>query len=269
MKSIIFSAAIIALSIASCSFSTSSDSFNTGKDKDGKFTVIEESGPETVKKESLPDFDRIENETVATIIYTQDTNANPGIEIKGPKNIVNIITYNVSDNGNLTIDAKRGYKIRKTDRNKKIEIRINSRSLSKIENNGVGDIQIKSLSTTDFSLEANGVGDTNISSLKIAQSLKIENSGVGSVNANNVSAKSVSIENDGVGSIQISGNAQFANFENSGVGSIEAGNLLAKNVTADNSGVGSIECNASATAVYSKSGVGSVDIKGNAKITKK
>lgn len=263
MKTLSFLSAA-ALALCSCSFNPAA-TISTGKDSDGNITTVEASNEVSIRKEQTEKFDEIKIDGVFDCVYTQNSNNEYTVTINGPQNIVELYEVKVS-NGQLHIDLKRGYRIKKM-KTDDILVEITSPELNKLSNDGVGKVTIENLATGNFEMDATGVGSTDIRSLK-AQTVDLDNSGVGNVDIH-LEADNVVFENSGVGKISASGKAKTADMENSGVGSIEATGLTCETIKAENSGVGSIKAYATKYAEYENSGVGSVNIQGNGKIVKK
>ncbi len=262
MKTTFFLASLMLL-LSSCRFSEMSTTYDSGRDENGNITKIEASDTKSTKRDRLGTFDKIDIDIVGTVTVRQDKNAT--IEITGPDNLVNLFTYAI-DNGKLSLKLKRGYKVKGK---KKIDIVISSPTLTEIANNGVGTINVEKLTTPSLAIKSSGVGECKLTNIQTSGLCSVSNDGVGSIYISNLTSESFKADNSGVGSIEVSGTAKTVRLDNSGVGSINAAALKGEDVVANCSGVGSVEGYASETAEYSKSGVGSVDIQGGGKVTKK
>lgn len=253
-----------ALALAFNGCSTNGSTLNTGKDENGNIREVEASGKISTKTENLAKFDKIKTGIVAEIVFVQDKTGVSKIEVKGNDNLLDIVKYEVR-NGTLHIDKKKGYKVRgKVD----LTVTVTGASLTELNNDGVGNVTIKSLDTPSFKLDSDGVGSCELGTIK-AGYFEVESDGVGSTEIDKLTARNVKIDNSGVGSVSVSGTADNAVLVNSGVGSIEAGGLKCKTVDADCSGVGSIDCYASVKATYKRGRVGSVEIGGSGEKIKK
>ncbi len=252
------------LSLCSCSINPAA-TISTGKDSNGNTTAVEASSETSIRKEQTEKFDKLQIDGLFECVYTQNNENKYTVTITGPKNIVDLYDLKVR-NGQLRIDLKKGYRIKKYKTND-VLIEISSPDLTKLSNDGVGKVTVENLATNNFEMDATGVGSTEIHNLK-AQTIDLNNSGVGNVDIR-LEAANVVLENSGVGKISASGKAKTADMENNGVGSIEAGSLICETLEAENSGVGSIEAHATQYAEYKNSGVGSVNIQGNGKVVKK
>ena len=253
-----------ALALAFNGCSTNGSTLNTGKDENGDIREVAASSKISTKTESIAKFDKIKTDIVADIVFVQDKGATLKIEVKGNDNLLDIVKYEVK-NGTLHIDKKKGYKVTgKVD----LTVTVTGQTLTELNNDGVGNVTIKSLDTPSFKLDSDGVGSCELGTIK-ADYFEVESDGVGSTDIAKLTAKNVKIDNSGVGSVSVSGTADNAVLDNSGVGSIEAGGLRCKTVDADCSGVGSIDCYASEKALYKRGGVGSVEIGGGGEKIKK
>lgn len=142
-------------------------------------------------------------------------------------------------------DGSHAFSFRKS---KHINVKVYTRSINHIEQNGVGAIS----------------GEGTL----VQDNIRLSNEGVGSMEFD-VQCKNIEISNGGVGSIEMKGNTENAELTNGGTGSIDAEHLSAKDVTAINQGIGSISLNASGTMDMSNQGVGSIEYSGSGNVTGK
>lgn len=124
-----------------------------------------------------------------------------------------------------------------------IEIKVYSKSLQEIHQEGVGSI------TSKGQLQAGH--------------LTVENDGTGNMSLD-VSINTLKIVNSGVGSIELKGQASRAEVLNDGTGSVKLKYLLLGSASVTNSGVGSVELQASDTLDLVNDGVGSILYSGTA-----
>ena len=131
-------------------------------------------------------------------------------------------------------------------------------------NNAPG-IQVKVYSKSLMSISQNGVGDMSSKDTLVGNTLALDNEGIGSMQFA-VLVNTIDISNGGLGSIEVSGSACQADIKNEGTGSIDAIHLMNKIAKVSNSGVGSVDVNATETLDLSNSGVGNITYTGTAVI---
>ena len=134
-------------------------------------------------------------------------------------------------------------------------------------NNNEGGIKIKVYTKGLKSISQEGIGEIVSSSLLNSDELKVKNDGVGSMDLM-LNVNKLNVENSGVGSIALKGNTNNLILNNNGTGSIEANSLVSKSADVNNSGVGSVEVNATDSLSLNNSGVGGITYSGAAIITK-
>lgn len=262
MKTAILSIAVSAAALFGCTEVMGGYTSTGGKMANAK--TIKASENVITKTEKLQPFEKISSDVVSNVAVTQSTDNRSEIKITGPDNIVGLFQFEVK-NGELNLSMKPGYKWKEKIT---MQVEIASPKITEIENDGVGNLSLEKIKSPSLSVKSDGVGEISLSNIETGD-LRIASEGVGSLSASAITATNTKISNGGVGSIEISGKSVKTEIENSGVGSIEAGDFKSETVVVDNDGVGSITANATKTATYSKGGVGSVDITGTAKVTKK
>ena len=89
-----------------------------------------------------------------------------------------------------------------------------------IRSDGVGNIEIKGTANS-VSVESNGVGNVNLADLKSSQ-VHVESNGVGNVTCH--ATESLEINSNGVGSVIYYGNPKTRQISRNGVGKVKAGN---------------------------------------------
>lgn len=126
-----------------------------------------------------------------------------------------------------------------------ITVKIYTRSLSNIKQEGVGSMQSEGI--------------------LLQENMILSNEGVGSMEFE-VQCQNIDISNGGVGSIDVTGTSETAVLKNEGTGSIDAESLVAKTVRASNQGVGSISLQASESMDLTNQGIGSIEYTGEGKV---
>ena len=195
---------------------------------------------ENIVKAKYPQqaFDKIDNHVAGKIQVVQSKDNKYRVTLSAPENYIELFEFKNED-GELEIKyAERNVN---TDANN-VTIIIYTPNIREIENSGAADICLDSLTTDE---------------------LEIKNSGVGAFTLSNVKARKIDVSCSGVGSINISGEANEAEYSCSGVGNINAKDMIARDVKARISGVGGIECYASDYINGSVTGVGGLKYGGH------
>lgn len=193
-----------------------------------------------VKQEfQMGDFDKIDIDVIANVKIIQSDDQ-PRVVLSAPDNYVELFEFDVA-NRKLDVEFSRsGVNIDAEH----VDITIYTRTLHKLENDGLANIEISSWK-----------GDR----------LEVENSGVGSMYLSGLAMGEVVADCSGVGNIELNGKAKKAVLDCSGVGSVDAKGLKANEVKGDCSGVGSIHCYAIDYIDAEVSGVGSLEYGGKPK----
>lgn len=193
---------------------------------------------ENIVKAKYPQeaFDKVDNHVVGTIQLVQSDKSR--VTLSAPENYIDLFEFENKD-GKLDIRfAKKHVNISTED----VMIIVYTPTLSEVNNSGVADICLDSLTTNEF---------------------LVRNSGVGSLQLNQVFAKKIDVSCSGVGSINIDGETDEADYSCSGVGGIHAKEMRAREVNAKVSGVGGIDCYASDYIKGNVSGVGGLNFAGH------
>lgn len=148
---------------------------------------------------------------------------------------------------NINFDSKKHFSFGFNSSDDNIEVKIYTKGLKEIVQEGVGDMVCNSVLNAD--------------------ELTLSNDGVGSMDFN-LNVNKLKVSNAGVGSVALKGNSKSLFLDNTGTGSIEANTLISKSADVNNSGVGSVEVNATDSLSLSNSGVGGITYSGSAIITK-
>ena len=125
------------------------------------------------------------------------------------------------------------------------------------------EIEIKVYSKSLQEIHQQGVGSITSKGQLLADHLTVDNDGTGSMSLD-VSTNTLKIVNSGVGSIELKGRAILADILNDGTGSVKMKNLALGSASVTNSGVGSVDLQASDTLDLVNDGVGSIHYSGTA-----
>lgn len=186
--------------------------------KGGKNTVKGE-GPVITKTLDFKDFDAIEVNGSADIVFTQADTWE--VTVRTQENIFDVLDFKVNA-GTLVLEAKDRQNIRAEE----YEVTIKAPQLKEIEMNGAGDINIPGglRSEGDFQVEINGAGDVEMTRI-VCKELKITANGTCDVDAHGIDVESVKVQINGAGDVELSGKAGSADLEVNGAGDINATGL--------------------------------------------
>lgn len=234
------------------------------------------------KEINVPDFSGISVSGSPDVIYVQKP-GKPEVVVNGPDNIVDLLDICV-ENGSLNVRFRKGVSVSYD----KLEIRVSSERINRINVSGSADVELGSYIRTDrmdmsisgsgdikgdridcsgdFSMRISGSGDAVLLGVR-SRAMEMSVSGSGDAHLGRVSVSGkTGISVTGSGTVSIEGNTDKAEFRVSGSGDIFAGNCQAREVSATVSGSGNIECNAIEFLKVRTSGSGDVAYRGNPRI---
>ena len=201
---------------------------------------LKPSATQVTKKYHVNNFQQIESNVPAQIIFTQSDICR--VEAEGPENYVAHLVISTKDNQlSIKLDDPR-IRFRNLKSNA-VVLTISAPTLLTLSHKGVGDIHLK--------------GDIQVGNLGIS------NKGVGDIRTDNLTCNQLSVSNGGVGDITLKGQAQEVEYYSKGVGDIHAEEMKAKKTKAELNGVGDISCHASQSITATSKGVGDIDIYGH------
>ena len=276
MKTNVFLALFLGMTLQSCAITVSSDS------KD----AIVPSKNYITQKVKVDNFEGISTSSSIDVKYTQ-TNGSTDVEVYAPDNLMEFVKLEV-EGGMLKIyfyseETGKGINIKgKHD----TEIRISAPAVHALRASSAGDILLMNglQCEEEVSLEASSAGDikggnilckaleTEASSsgdieLEAVEctSLVTEASSAGDISINHVKAETVSVEASSSGDVSMAGVCRSAKFESSSAGDIEADELKAEHVIAKASSSGDVTCHATESLEVSISSAGNISYRGNPK----
>lgn len=176
---------------------------------------------------SLGAFTELEHDTVGEVIVT--VGGKQSIEIEGDDNILPLLKTTV-EGSTLKLESKEN--INPT----KLTYRITVPTLTAVELNGVGDVNVKGVTGAKFAAELNGVGKLFLAGE--VETLEAELNGVGGLEAFDLSAKKGSVKVNGVGGADINVSDELTARCN-GVGGIHYKGTPKLDAQAD--GIGKVE----------------------------
>lgn len=276
MKTNVFLALFLGMTLQSCAITVSSDS------KD----AIVPSKNYITQKVKVDNFDGISTSSSIDVKYTQTTGSTD-VEVYAPDNLMEYVKLEV-EGGMLKIffyseETGKGINIKgKHD----TEVRISAPAVRALRASSSGDIFLMnglqceeevSLSASSsgdikggnilckaLETEASSSGDIELENVECT-SLITEASSAGDISINDVKAETVNVQASSSGDVSLAGVCRSAKFESSSAGDIEADGLKAEHVIAKASSTGDITCHATESLEVSISSAGNVSYKGNPK----
>ena len=276
MKTKVFLALFLGMTLQSCAITVSSDS------KD----AIVPSKNYITQKVKVDNFEGISTSSSIDVKYTQ-TNSSTDVEVYAPDNLMEYVKLEV-EGGMLKIffyseETGKGINIKgKHD----TEVRISAPAVRALRASSSGDIFLMnglqceeevSLSASSsgdikggnilckaLETEASSSGDIELENVECT-SLITEASSAGDISINDVKAETVNVQASSSGDVSMAGVCRSAKFESSSAGDIEADELKAEHVIAKASSAGDITCHATESLEVSISSAGNVSYKGDPK----
>ncbi|MFY8127635.1 MAG: GIN domain-containing protein [Chitinophagaceae bacterium] len=155
---------------------------------------------------NFKDFDKVVLNNINGSVVIE-TGKEHKIEVDGVPEDDSIINIEETRENRLIISMKKGLGWEYT-KNLNLKIKITMPGISKLYNNGNGNVTITNLVTRYLGVENDGNGDITLNGT-IIDLLEIENSGNGDVKAKQIEAKKVNATKQGNGNIEIKTNANF------------------------------------------------------------
>ena len=276
MKTNVFLALFLGMTLQSCAITVSSDS------KD----AIVPSKNYITQKVKVDHFEGISTSSSIDVKYTQTTGSTD-VEVYAPDNLMQYVKLEV-EGGMLKIffySEETGKSINIKGKHD-TEVRIAAPAVHALQASSSGDILLMnglqceeevSLSASSsgdikggnilckaLETEASSSGDIELESVQCT-SLMTEASSAGDISINDVKAETVNVQASSSGDVSLAGVCRSAKFESSSAGDIEADGLKAEHVIAKASSAGDITCHATESLEVSISSAGNVSYKGDPK----
>ena len=190
------------------------------------------------KEYEVEDFTAIRCNIPADIVFTQGEPSVKVIAKSGTLDKISVQSTADDMGGLLTISNAGKYSFKNV---RKLEIRVSTRQLSKVELNGAQSFTSKSeISTGDFDLQSSGAAEIELDGMSAAD-VRLLINGAGDIDIDNLDCKSLDIQVIGAGSCDVSGKAKDAKVLISGAGDIDLSELRAESFDSDIKGIGSIK----------------------------
>ena len=276
MKTNVFLALFLGMTLQSCAITVSSDS------KD----AIVPSKNYITQKVKVDNFEGISTSSSIDVKYTQTTGSTD-VEVYAPDNLMQYVKLEV-EGGMLKIffySEETGKSINIKGKHD-TEVRIAAPAVHALQASSSGDIllmnglqceeevSLSASSSGDIKggnilckalvTEASSSGDIELENVECT-SLMTEASSAGDISINDVKAETVNVQASSSGDVSLAGVCRSAKFESSSAGDIEADGLKAEHVIAKASSAGDITCHATESLEVSISSAGNVSYKGDPK----
>lgn len=184
-------------------------------------------------------FTTIESSVVANIEIRQSPTTQ--VTAEGSERLLDLLEVRIEGN-KLILDMEERLLKNQKARNERLTIMITTPTLSKIDFEGVGNIEI----------HGNFTGDELI----------IDSEGVGNFNANHLDIGFLRVSSEGVGNTTLSGNADRVEIRSEGVGNVNTSKLRSRSTIVSSEGVGNVRCHASEYLRVRSEGIGGVTYYG-------
>lgn len=206
----------------------------------------------------VKDFKGIDLKAAANVFVKQG--ATYKVTVEGQKNILDVVET-VVENNILLIKHKDGAWSMSYD---KLNVYIETPSVSSLEISGSGDMMVESAFTSDdFTIELSGSGNIKMPNGLTTKNLKASIGGSGDINIGSSTTTELEANIHGSGNFNIKGSGDKAKFEVTGSGDINANEFITKSTEAHTTGSGNIKCHATEKLDAHVTGSGDIDCKGN------
>lgn len=190
----------------------------------------------------VTEFTTIESSVFANIQIQQSSTVS--VTAEGSEELLNLLDVRM-DKDKLVLTMDDRHIKRNKGRTDKLLISISTPTLTRIDFNGVGNIEIEgSFSTPELTIDSEGVGNLRADRLDVG---------------------SIYISSEGVGNTTLGGKADRLEIRSEGVGNVNTTKLIAQNTIVTSQGVGNVSCHASDYLKVRSDGIGNVTYYGNPK----
>lgn len=233
------------------------------------------------KELRVKDFNEICITGSVDVSYTQRS-GKPEVEIYTSDNVVDLLDIYVK-NGRLNVGFKKNVSVKYN----KLEVRVSSKDLSKVDVVGSGDFDFANgLKTDALSISVAGSGDVKADDIRCTETLtmsvagsgdiegrnfhtetlEVSVAGSGDLNLEDVTATTTDASVAGSGTVRINGRTQNAEYSVAGSGDLFATDFEAQHVEASVAGSGDIKCHAVKYLKARTNGSGEIGYKGNPEV---
>lgn len=188
----------------------------------------------------VTEFTAIESSVVANIHIKQSPTVS--VTAEGSEELLNLLDVRM-DNDKLILTMEDRHLRRNKGRSEKLLISISTPTLTRLDFDGVGNIEIDGAFSTP--------------------ELTIDSEGVGNLRADRLEAGSIYISSQGVGNTTLGGKTDKLEIKSEGVGNVNTTKLTSRSAVVTSQGVGNVNCHASEYLKVRSEGIGNVTYYGN------
>ena len=190
----------------------------------------------------VSEFTAIESTVFANIEIRQSSTTS--VTAEGSEELLNLLDVRM-DHDKLVLTMDDRHNKRNKGRTERLLISISTPTLTRLDFDGVGNIEIKgSFSTPELTIDSEGVGNLTADRLDVG---------------------SIYISSEGVGNTNLGGKADKIEIKSEGVGNVNTSDLTARDAIVTSQGVGNVSCYASEYLKVRSEGIGNVKYYGNPK----
>lgn len=190
----------------------------------------------------VSEFTAIESTVFANIEIRQSSTTS--VTAEGSEELLNLLDVRM-DHDKLVLTMADRHNKRNKGRTDRLLISISTPTLTRLDFDGVGNIEIKgSFSTPELTIDSEGVGNLTADRLDVG---------------------SIYISSEGVGNTNLGGKADKIEIKSEGVGNVNTSDLTARDAIVTSQGVGNVSCYASEYLKVRSEGIGNVRYYGNPK----
>ena len=212
------------------------------------------SGDVVTEQREVSPFERIRLECSADLIVTVGNDVS--VSVTTDDNLQDNIITEVIRRRTLLVDSDGSYRTRRG-----VLVEITVPTLTLIEVDGSGDVEITGLNNQTFEVELDGSGDIEFHG-KIDE-LDIELHGSGQIVVDDLTSETVNIRSKGSGDIEMRGETELLEISMHGSGDIDARRLKAIDAVVRVHGSGDAEIYAESDFEGAVYGSGDIDVYGN------
>jgi hypothetical protein len=247
--------AVLTLSALSCGVTIE------GFDSSFDFEVVKGNGDIEEEERSVTSFDSIALTGIGTVYIEKGEDEE--LIIEAEENLMEYIETSVR-NDTLTIGIENGITLRPTE---PIIYYLTVVNLNSVDISGASDVNVDIIDSEEFSIKISGAGDFAIDQLE-SDEVTIGISGAGNVNIDSLYAENIDVNISGVGNLDIDdGEIDSQDISISGTGDYDAEDVESNEVEISLSGLGSATVYVIEELDVHISGAGSVNYRGNPRIT--
>lgn len=188
----------------------------------------------------VSEFTAIESSVIANIHIKQSPTVS--VTAEGSEELLNLLDVRM-DNDKLILTMEDRHLRRNKGRSEKLLISISTPTLTRLDFDGVGNIEIDGAFSTP--------------------ELTIDSEGVGNLRADRLEAGSIYISSQGVGNTTLGGKTDKLEIKSEGVGNVNTTKLISRSAVVTSQGVGNVNCHASEYLKVRSEGIGNVTYYGN------